>query len=108
MAARCERGPDDAVGVDVHTAGIEARLGNLVDLGDARLRRVLAAIDANEITGIALGDAPDRVVHRARDHAVEAIAHEGVELGIGTASLRASACTAGASTAAGRIARVEQ
>jgi hypothetical protein len=98
VAARRKGGPHDAVGVDVHTARIEAGLRHLVDLGHAGLRRVLAAIDANQITGIAFRHAPHRVVHRARDHAVKAVADERIELRIGAAGLRASACAARAST----------
>src|SRR4051794_10602270 len=87
MAARGERRPDDAVRVDVDAARIEARLGHLEDLRDARFRRILAALQPHEITRERLAHTPHRVVYRARDHRIEREAHLRIELWIERAIL---------------------
>ena len=56
VAAAAQRGPDQAVQVNVNSArpkspltGIAIRIvGRLVDLGDARFGRVVAEVDSNE------------------------------------------------------------
>ena len=82
MAARGERGPDDAVRVDVDAAWVDAALRHLVDLGDAGLGWVRAAVDAHDVARIVLGRAPGRVVDRARDHRVQVVLDLAVELRI--------------------------
>src|SRR5690606_14986953 len=74
VAAAGERRPDDAVTVDVETARPEARLGHPVELGDARMRRVLAARHADEETGIVGERRPHDVLlagRRARLNAID-------------------------------------
>src|SRR5690606_8457443 len=58
VAARRERGPHDTVRVDVDAARIDAALGDAIELRDARLGRVVAAVDADDIARILLRRTP--------------------------------------------------
>src|SRR5690606_33242082 len=74
VTAAGERRPDDAVTVDVETARPEPRLGHPIELGDARMRRVVAARHAHEETGIVRERRPNDVLlagRGARLHAVD-------------------------------------
>ena len=72
------------LGIDVDAARIEARRGHLVDMAQATSEAgSLPRSSARESRGRLFGDAPDRVVHGARDHPIEAIADLRVELRVG-------------------------
>src|SRR5690606_1262652 len=74
VAAAGQRRPYDAVAVDVETARPEAGLRHAVELREARLRRVLAARQAHEISREVRERRPDDVLlarRGARLHAVD-------------------------------------
>src|ERR1019366_8002026 len=108
VAAGGERRPNHAIAGDVEAARIDAAFRHLKDLRDAGLGRILAALQADEEAGEGLADAPDIVVYRAGNHAVHAVADQGVELGIlGSAGAQRGAAASGRRSAAG-VAGIEK
>jgi hypothetical protein len=108
VAARGERRPDDAVLIDVDAARIEATVRNAIDLCAARLGRVVAAIDADDVAGEGFGRAPGRVVHRARHDAIERETDLRVELRVERPCAAASAGRrAGTAEIADRVSQIE-
>ena len=67
-----ERGPRDALTVDVATARRVTRQRDLVDFRERRFRRVRAGIDPHDRAGEAGHGAPDRAIHRRGRNRVEA------------------------------------
>src|SRR5581483_13608 len=81
LAAR-QRGPDHALAVDVDAARTIGALRRLVDLGQRGLRRVRARQQPDDVARLVEAReadihrlAPDRIVDRARLHAVERRQH---------------------------------
>src|ERR1019366_5168687 len=108
VAAGGERRPNHAIAGDVEAARIDAAFRHLKDLRDAGLGRILAALQADEEAGEGLADAPDIVVYRAGNHAVHAVADQGVELGIlGSAGAQGGTAATGRRSAAG-VAGIEK
>ena len=73
MAAGRKSRPDDAIGVDIHAARIETRRGHFEELRHAGFRRIVAALQPNQIAGIRFGNAPDGIIDRTRNDRVEAV-----------------------------------
>src|SRR5207247_1709700 len=74
MAAPGQRGPHDAIGVDVDAAWIEPRFRNLEYLGLAARWRVGAPLQADQEARIALADAPHTIVHGTWNNRIHAVA----------------------------------
>src|SRR5207248_2453594 len=89
---------------DVDAARIEAGLRHAEHLRPARFRRIRAALQSHEVAGIALADAPHRVVDGTGNHRVQAEVDHRVARGIDRAATAARTATA-AGAAAGRRAR---
>src|SRR5213078_4901066 len=66
--------------VHVDSTRIVAGRGHLEDLGLARFRRIVAALQTNQVAGEIFRNTPDRVVDRARHHRVQRETDKSVEL----------------------------
>src|SRR5205823_7159092 len=119
LAAGGQSRPDNAVGIDVHAAWIEAAIRDSEDRGLAGFRRIVAALQANQHAGIRIfADSPNRIVNRAWNNGVQVVTDHRVELGIvwsrrpaastATSTAAPACCRRGRRSAATGVTLVEQ
>src|SRR5215469_12653494 len=65
VARRRQTRPNHALAIDVDAARIVTRFRHLEHLGSATLRRIVAALQPNQVAREILGYSPHRVVHWA-------------------------------------------